>query len=251
MPGKVVEFLERGAFVCNITGTAMHSVAIDEGHKMLVTVVVRPTKQYVDRVLYYFSTCTHALDQQRKQLGLGFRDNNSTYTILDCTPAGQRVEENVRTIKTKLEGCLATTGEQRLTSFSGKQATPEQSRDIGLSHFQARIRYFIVRDPTAEVPQRQNMLPHFVPKRLQKKIKKRDKERKIVNKCMRRQMAYNAHVWATENLIDEQYLELPQAICDQNGAPHKGQKSYTTKWLEKRYESIILNNIHLGGSQTP
>ncbi len=87
------------------------------------------------------------------------------------------------------------------------------------------------------------MLGASIPKRLQRKIKQREKERRIVNKCMRRRMAYNARVGATENLTGEQYLELPRAICDPNGTPHKGQKSYTTKWLEKR---IILNNMPSG-----
>ena len=37
----------------------------------------------------------------------------------------------------------------------------------------------------------------------------------------------------------EQYIELPRAICTPDGVPHKGQKSYTTTYLEKRYSNIV------------
>ena len=46
-----------------------------------------------------------------------------------------------------------------------------------------------------------------------------------------------------------QYPEIPREICDPHGTPHKGQKSYTTKWLEKRYMGVVSNQ--LPGSWTP
>ena len=48
----------------------------------------------------------------------------------------------------------------------------------------------------------------------------------------------------TESVVKhkgEQYLELPRAICSPCGVPHKGQKSYATKFLEKRYSSLIVS----------
>ena len=55
----MVYFFESGAFMCSITGTRMHSVALDEAHEMFVnkdlkTTVTRPTKEYLDRILYYY-----------------------------------------------------------------------------------------------------------------------------------------------------------------------------------------------------
>ena len=46
-----------------------------------------------------------------------------------------------------------------------------------------------------------------------------------------------------QHLVGQQYLELPRAICDPNGNPHKGQKSYTTKWLEKRYTGVVCRSL--------
>ena len=39
----------------------------------------------------------------------------------------------------------------------------------------------------------------------------------------------------------EQYLELSRAICTPSGVPHKGQKSFVTNFLEKRYSDSAVN----------
>ncbi len=57
-PEAIQYFFRSGAFVCNILGSHMHSVALDEAHEMLINkgikaAVVRPTKEYLDRILYF------------------------------------------------------------------------------------------------------------------------------------------------------------------------------------------------------
>ena len=47
----------------------MHSVALDEAHEMLInkdlkTTIIRPTKEYLDRVLYYFPVRSQVLKKQ-------------------------------------------------------------------------------------------------------------------------------------------------------------------------------------------
>ena len=42
------------------------------------------------------------------------------------------------------------------------------------------------------------------------------------------------------------YLELPQAISDPHGTPHKSTKSYATKWLEKHYKNIVTSHLSSG-----
>ena len=44
----------------------------------------------------------------------------------------------------------------------------------------------------------------------------------------------------------EQFLELPRALCDSNGQPNKGQRSYSTKWLENRYQNMFINCLPPG-----
>ena len=56
MPQEVIQHFESGAFVCNVTGSSVCSVALDEAHEMLVnkdlkTTVVRPTKEYINRTI--------------------------------------------------------------------------------------------------------------------------------------------------------------------------------------------------------
>ena len=61
MPQEVINFFESGGFVCSVSGRYMQSVALDEAHEILVnkdlkTTVVRPSKEYLDRILCYYPT---------------------------------------------------------------------------------------------------------------------------------------------------------------------------------------------------
>lgn len=80
-----------------------------------------------------------------------------------------------------------------LKSLSGQiAATPEQKIDLltfwetGLHRFENKVKYFILRDPSTNVPQRQaKLLTIASTKSTKKKIKLFEKEKKIVNKCVR------------------------------------------------------------------
>ena len=61
--------------------------------------------------------------------------------------------------------------DSQLVTFSGKLATPEQAKDllsfweIGEKHFDLYIKYFVLREPSAQVPQDfANCLHLLVPK---------------------------------------------------------------------------------------
>ena len=65
-----------------------------------------------------------------------------------------------------------------------------------------------------------------------------------MQKCIRRKIAYANAKGTIPDVVGEQYIEFPHAICDVNGIPNKGQKSLTTKFYEARYNqqcNIILN----------
>ena len=76
-----------------------------------------------------------------------------------------------------------------------------------------------------------------------KKIKQLDKEKKLVGKCLRKAFAWNAKFGSSSQHEGQQYIKLPQTISDANGNLHKGQKSYTTKWLENRYKDLVCNQL--------
>lgn len=261
MPEEVISCFENGSFVCNVTGSSVHSVALDEGHEMLVnkdlkTTIIRPTKEYVDRVVHYFPVRAQAMKALKSQVFLdGLVKPTSKTCIFDTSPHAARVEENVKSMISKIQSTkLLSVGQvQCLQSFSAQVAKPEQERDLlsfyqsGVEHFKNRIEYFVLRIPSAKVPQRQlSLLTYSSPKTAKRKIKLVDRERKIVSKCVRRSLAWNTRVDKDNQQLGGQYLELPRAISDPYGKTHTGVKSYATKWLEKRYEKLVSSTLPSG-----
>ncbi len=215
MPEEVKQFFESGAFVCSISGSDMNSVALDEAHETLInkdikTSVVRPTKEYLDRILYYFPVRSKALNKLKDQLLVHRPDAEdvSRCSLFNHSVSSRKVEENIVSMRSRVSktNLLSSTAvEQGLISFSGRQASPEQAKDllsfwdIGQEHFEAYIRYFIIRQPSAKVPLRlARLLTFSSSRRVQRKIKLIEKERKIVNRCMRRKMAWNAKLGFVE-----------------------------------------------------
>ena len=152
-------------------------------------------------------------------------------------------EENVCSMQEKLAdlNVLHSVQENRgLIALNGTPVSPEQQRDlvcfreIGSQYFEAYVKYYILRDPSAMVPQRKRRLQTFtVPKKRLTKVKLKEREQKFISRCLRKQLAWNGQLQCT--IHGQQYLELPRVLCTPSGEPHKGQKSYTTKFYEKRY----------------
>ena len=174
MPKEVIDFFECGGFVCSVSGRYMHSVALDEAHEMLVnkdlkTTVVRPSKEYLDRILYYYPSRSNSIKKLKKDLLLGIEmSEGQKVCITDSSPAARRTEENIFVMRQKLEKTavlVPNDTDRGLQSLSGAVATAEQAKDllqfykVGMRHFETRIRYYILREPSADVPQRVNTGP--------------------------------------------------------------------------------------------
>ncbi len=90
------------------------------------------------------------------------------------------------------------------------------------------IKYFILKEPSAKVPSRFcKVLTFSSSKTIQRKTKAIERDRKVVNKCIRRTVAWSSRVGGIAHEPGEQFLELPRALCDSNGVPNKGQKRDT------------------------
>jgi len=76
---------------------------------------------------------------------------------------------------------------------------------------------------------------------LKRNTNQKEREQKLVSRCIRRQLAWSAQTQCIEQHRGEQYLELPRTICTPTGAPHNGQKSYVTKFLEKWYSHVVVS----------
>ena len=58
MPPKLLDYFEKGGFTVSLSGNRYHSVGIDEAHEMLINKhtkesIVRPSKEYIDRMAKY------------------------------------------------------------------------------------------------------------------------------------------------------------------------------------------------------
>ena len=139
MPRDVLKFLESGAFVCSITGKHMRSVALDEAHEMLVnkdlkTTIVRPSKEYLDRMLYYYPVRSMVLNAVKNAVLLDLHDTKSDkMSVFDTSMQSVKREENDRCMMTKVQSSntLDALEVRPLTSMSGQVATPEQQIDLG------------------------------------------------------------------------------------------------------------------------
>ena len=271
----------------------MRCVALDEAHEMCVnkdlkTTIVRRTKKYIDRILYYFPVRSHALKVRKEQLLIGTNKSATSTSLFNHNTEAVKLEGNISAMRGKLLTsslvvCTSTTSTQSLGTLSGTVASPEQEMDllefwdIGKICYGCRVRYFILKEPSAKVPQRQARLltfgsskklkkvkllekeqklvyfihrepsakvpqrPTFGSSKKLKKVKLLEKEQKLVATCLRRTLAWNSSEDRQQLPVGEQYLVLPRAISDPNGIPHKGVNSNSTKWLERRYKTIVHN----------
>ena len=73
------------------------------------------------------------------------------------------------------------------------------------------------------------------------KVKQKEREQELVSRCWRKQLARSGQTQCP--VQGQQYLELPRALCTPSGEPYKGQKSYATKFYEKRYGDVILSRF--------
>ena len=77
-----------------------------------------------------------------------------------------------------------------------------------------------------------------------KRIKQVEKERKITQRLLKRQLAWMAENKCTPHTnLFASASSLPRALVDKNGLPYKSNKSSTTKYLVNRYKnSPILSS---------
>ena len=73
MPLQILTMFQQGAFVLNISGRSWHSVAIDEGHEMLINKeckgsLTKPSHDYINRIAHYIPYRTKALENLKQQI---------------------------------------------------------------------------------------------------------------------------------------------------------------------------------------
>lgn len=180
---EVIKHFESGAFVCNVSGNSVCSVALDESHEMVVnknlkTTVVRPTKEYIDRIIHYYPVRVQALKVLKQQALLdGLDESANRVSIFDIYPHAAKVEENVTAMMTKLKTTKLLSGDSTNTVqfLSSQLAKPEQKKDLlsfwdtGQKQFENRVKYFQLKDSSVNVPQRKVKLLTYATSKAAKK----------------------------------------------------------------------------------
>ena len=84
-------------------------MALDKAHEMLVnkdlkTAVVRPSKEYLERILYYYPSWSNLINKLKKELLIDVEmSEGQKVCITDSSPAATRTEENIFAMRQKLE----------------------------------------------------------------------------------------------------------------------------------------------------
>ena len=76
------------------------------------------------------------------------------------------------------------------------------------------------------------------------------KDIKLVQKCLHKKLLWSKASQKPVTSVSEQFIPLPLALCNNEGLPLKGQKSFATTIFEKRYEKaipqVVLNALPSG-----
>ena len=80
--------------------------------------------------------------------------------------------------------------------------------------------------------------------------KKEIKDQKTVISCLRKKIAFSKFTSKPVSNL-EQFLQLPRAICDADGIPEKGQKSWATSVFKKMYPNAFISQVPISNPPVP
>ena len=259
MPAELLQYFENGGFVLSISGNALHSVGLDESHEMLINKhvkqsIVRPSKDYINRITQYIPFRVKSVENFKAQLFHEKVHEKTTASIM-LAPDKSTIKSaaNIQCMLQKLndrEVFPHTLQENRglINPFRGLAANAAQSLDllnfnkIGRGNFELRVKAYVLKTPSVKVPQRRKKLQTFTTQKKgsKKQVNAAQQELKRVQKCMRRKIAHANKTGTNPDVIGQQYIEFPRALCTTDGLPVKGQKSITTNFYQARYKDSEL-----------
>ena len=247
-PSLVLTSLEKGGFTVNLTGQRWRAVALDEAHEMCInkdlkTAVARPTETYLQKTSLFFN---HRIKLHKNLVQQLFPERGASHMqpidILDNSPQAHQYEENVKQMcdliaSNSLFPNNLETNRGLLNIFTSQQANHEQTNDmlsfyqIGETAYQNYVRYHMLQTSSVKVPIRHHKLITMATTKPNKtRSTHKEREAKQVITCLRRRLAWVSHNQRTYSRIEEQYSELPRALCDEEGNPHRRNKS---TWTDK------------------
>ena len=201
-PSAVIDHLQKGSFCASLSKNMGHTVALDECHEMMINkdakfAVVRPSKELMHTISNFLPFRAQCMKNLKHHLFL-HRDEES---LLPVGRSHEKIaEQNLQVMLMLMdeEGMLPTESanvglQNRLCSIA---ATPEQAhdlltfREIGQAEFEADVKHRILHMPSTNAPRRQKRLQTFsTTKATKRKPKKLDQENKLIQMCMKKQLA--------------------------------------------------------------
>ena len=260
-PPTVLHHLKKGAISVRLTKTTGHAVGLDELHEMKINrdakfAIVRPSDGLIDKMANYMPFRAGCMNNLKHHLGLG----NARPTTLPIPTSRDRIaDDNIKAMLDHIkESKMLPDSEENegLQNFlSGVRASPEQAQDllhfrtIGQQEYEAHISYRILRTPsTDDAPHRKKSLKTFTTTTSARQRNKQvERERKIHNICMKKQMVMLARGDTLPVDYTTTFNPLPAALIDPvtGSRPYKGSKCKTTDFLETRYSrsKVIVHTL--------
>ena len=258
----------------SLSGKQCHSVGIDKAHEMLINkhtkqAIVRPSKEYIDRISKYIPHWMKQLDKFKAEI-LHTSEQSDIHhatlpTVLTTDHRTNKQEQNIiMKFMAKVEELLPSfdqisANRGLMNVFTNRVASSAQRHDllnfhtIGQTAFENRINAYILKVPSTTAPQRKKKLQTFSTTKAKgnSKLKSLKQEMLRVQKCMRRKIASANKTGRMPDVIGEQYIEQLRAICNEHSLPVKGQKSTITKFYESRYKESNLITHTLSSEWVP
>ena len=249
LPPYVLEHFKNGAFASSIKGTNYATVALDEGHEMLINrdgkmSLAHSLPKHMDQLvgtIEYQAQLLRTLEDQ-----LGINNSNKLHRDLQWSV----IQSEFNNVKLYYDNVSKTSMFQPVQDpnlihvVSKVTATPVQQksllsyREIGNDSYESYCKSQILNDTSVKKPvKRKFQLKTFAREKLRrKKVTDLEKEKKLIARCYKRTIAFSQE---TQTPISElcQFSEYPRAICNQDGLPHKGAKSVIYDFFNKKYSS--------------
>ena len=263
-PAPILQHLQKGAISVCLTKSKGHAVGLDEAHEMKINKdakfsVVRPSKELMEKISNFMPFRSKCLNNLKYHLTM---DEKPPQTLPVSTSRDRTAKGNIQSMLDLMEECdmLPTSPDNLglLNNLSNTPATPEQTHDllnfrkIGQADFEAHVNYRILRTPSTDAPRRRKRLQTFTSiKATRKKLKQIDRDWKIQQMCMKKQLVMLASGKKLPQDCGSNFIPRPCALVSAEGLPTKGNKSKATDFFETCYKQVGVIVSAFPNSWTP
>ena len=210
--------------------------------------VVKPTEDYINRIATYLPYRTRVRQRLEDQLFPQSENKSDEVTSMySAWKSDKKHEINVTAQVQALTNSslfeVNVTNRGLINPFTNITALDQKHHDllhfrmIGEEDYKLRISYFILNKASVKAPNRRRSLQTFTVKQVTtKRVSQLERDKKLAMTAMKKKIHFAHKIGKPVDKPEEQLLEFPLSISDNDGNLLKGQKSYFTKALQARYK---------------